>query len=78
MELRLTPFEEFEYGNWYNAERYELVQNTEAIPLIEFFNELASKSTSFLNELSEINPKLLSRKYIAELQTLVNSLQKPI
>ena len=76
LSLRLTPFEEFEYGNWYNAEQDELVQCTQTISLTEFYNELLNKASSYLDELRRINAKLLKSRNIAELVELVSDLRR--
>ena len=75
LSLRLTPFKEFEYGNWYNAERDELVSHTETTSLTEFYTELVDKASSYLDELCKINPKILRSSSISELAQLILSLK---
>jgi len=81
-ELRLTPLEKFEYGTWYT--QYvkdgkvcpELVaRHNEPVKLSRIRAELLRKGLQYLDELREINPKLLGNRIIAELETLVSSLK---
>lgn len=78
-ELRLTPLEEFEYDKWYiqfvkSGEVHdELVERrNESVKLNRIGSELLRKASQYLDELREINPKLLGNKRIAELDTLVS------
>jgi len=64
IELRLDPFENFEYGEWHN----------EVVKLSEIRNELAKKASLYLGELHKINAKLLDNRHIAELGSLVSRL----
>jgi len=63
-EIRLTPLDKFEYGEWYN----------ETVRLSEMRSELVKKASQYLDELREINVKLLRNKKIAELKALVEEL----
>ena len=81
-ELRLTPLEKFEYGTWI-AEYVkdgnvcsELVdRRDESVKLSRIRAELLRKGLQYLDELREINPKLLGNRIIAELETLISSLK---
>ena len=80
-ELRLTPFEEFEYGAWYiqyikSGEFHdELVERrNESVKLSRIRSELLRKASQYLEELREINAKLLGNRNIAELEALVSNL----
>jgi len=81
-ELRTTPLDEFEYGNWYIQQvrngviHSELVdRRDESVSIRRFRDELLWKSSQYLEELREINPKLLSNRLIAELNMLVAQLK---
>ena len=80
-EIRLTPLEEFEYGDWYiqsvkSGEIHsELVKRQdETVRLIEIRSELSRKISKYLDELREINIKLLKNKKIVELEALLSQL----
>ena len=81
-ELRTTSFEAFEYGQWYteqvrDGKRYEesVDRRNEAVKLTAIRSELLRKATQYLEELHEINPKLLGNKRISELAELVSCLR---
>jgi len=81
-ELRLTPFEDFEYGKWYiqlikSGEFHDesVERRNESIKLSKLRSELLRKSLQYLDELREINPKLLGNKKIAELEALRASME---
>jgi len=80
-DLRLTPLEKFEYSAWYveyvkdGKACSELVdRRDESVKLSRFRAELLRKASQYLDELREINPKLLGNRIIAELEMLVQSL----
>lgn len=81
--LKLTPFEHFEYGSWYiqtvkAGELYgELVERRhESVRLSKIRSELLRKASQYLEEIEEVNPKLIGNKQIMELASLVMSLQR--
>jgi len=80
-ELRLVPLDRFEYGTWYTQHVKngkicaKLVgRHNEAVKLSGIRAELLRKASQYLDELREINPKLLGNRIISELETLVLSL----
>jgi len=76
--LRLTPFDDFEYGNWYiqlvkdGKTTSELVdRRNESVKLSRFRSELLRKASQYLEELHDIDPRLLGKHYIAKLEALL-------
>lgn len=79
--LRLTPLDKFEYGRWYieffkdSKHHSELVdRRNESVKLSRFRAELIRKASQYLEELREINPKILGNKPMAELDSLIPTL----
>jgi len=75
--VRLTPLEEYEYGSWYiqyakdgKIHDESVDRRGESVKLSRFRSELLRKAAQYLEELYEINPKLLNNKRIAELEAL--------
>lgn len=66
MEVELIPLKKIVYGEWHS----------ESIKLTEFHDELVNKASMYLDEIHEINAKLLSNKYIAEVNMWVSQNQK--
>jgi len=80
-EIRLTPLEKFEYGDWYiefvksGQIHSELVKRQdETVRLSEIRSELSGKISKYLDELRAINIKLLKNKKVAELETFLSQL----
>ena len=65
-EVRLTPLEQFEYGRWQD----------ETVKLNDIRTELIKKASQYLDELGEINKKLLKSRDVAELKDLVLQLMR--
>lgn len=61
-EISLTPFEKFKYGEW----RMMPLKKT------DFVNELNAKISAYLNEINEINTKLLKNKNINTLVRFIS------
>jgi len=76
--LRLTPLEKFEYDKWYiqlvkSGEIHsELVdRRNETVKLSRIRSELLRKASQYLEELREVNHKLLGNKKITELYAFI-------
>ncbi|MCL2411424.1 MAG: hypothetical protein FWC97_07250 [Treponema sp.] len=65
-ELRLTPFNHFEYYTWYD----------QPVKLNEIQSELTKKASLYISELQTINIKLLGNKKVAELVELISFLER--
>jgi len=81
LELRTKPFEQCEYNLWYiqyikdGIQHDELVdRRNESVNLKKFRKELIRKASQYLEELQEINPKLMYNRNVAELELLVSNL----
>jgi len=80
-DLRLTPLDKFEYSTWYiqfvkEGKHHEALvdRRNESVKLNRFRAELIRKASQYLEELREINPKILDNKPMAELASLIPSL----
>jgi len=76
--LKLTPFDNFEYGTWYvqlvkqgKLHDESVDRRNESVKLSRFRSELLRKASQYLEELQDINPKLFSKKHIAHLEALL-------
>jgi len=81
-ELRLTPLEEFEYDKWYiqyvkdgELHSESVDRRDESVKLDKMRAELLRKALQYLDELRDINPKLLRNERIAELNSLISCLK---
>jgi len=82
-EIRLIPLDKFEYGDWYiqsvklGKVHEELVKRqNEAIRLNDFRLELSRKALQYLDEINEINPKLLKNENFEKLKKRLPYLMK--
>jgi len=80
-DLRITPLDKFKYSTWYvqfvkEGKHHEALvdRRNESVKLSRFRAELIRKASQYLEELHEINPKLLGNKRIAELASLIPTL----